>query len=82
MDRNRGPAGPVSVFAEPDYRFGSGALRMRVERVDWTRPMHHDGETWYEVDGIEMAADGREIGRRQALVKGSRLTSLPRNARP
>jgi len=81
MDKNRGPIGPVSHFAEADYRYGSGSLAMRVDRVDWTRPVQYDGETWYEIDGIEVTSDGREVGRRQALVRGRRLTAPPRNAR-
>jgi hypothetical protein len=81
MDRNRGPTGPVTTFGEADYRFGAGPLTMRVESVDWTRPLQHDGEDWYEVDGIELTSDGREVGRRQALVRGSRLSSSPRNRR-
>lgn len=82
MDRNRGPAAPVSLFPESDYRFGAGPLRMRVERVDWNRPVHYDNDSWYEVDGVEVTSDGREIGRRQALVRGRNLTALPRNSRP
>ena len=73
MDTNRGPTGPISTFAEPDYRFGTGPLRMRVERIDWGQPVLAEGENWYEVYGIEIAADGREIGPRQALVRGTRL---------
>ena len=73
MDRNRGPRGPVSLFAETDYRFGSGCLRMAVERIRWAEPLREDGETWYEVDGVELTGDGREVGRRRALVKASRL---------
>jgi hypothetical protein len=81
MDANRGPNRPVSHFAETDYCYGTGALALRVERVDWNRPVQRDGENWYEVEGVEMTADGREIGRRQALVRGKRLSALPRNLR-
>ncbi|WP_213003392.1 hypothetical protein [Winogradskya consettensis] len=82
MDRNRGPVGPVSCFAEPDYRFGAGPLWMRVERVDWNRPVRYDEDNWYEVDGVETTSEGREIGRRQALVRARSLGALRRNARP
>ena len=82
MDRNRGHVGPVSHFPESDYRFGAGPLRMRVERVDWNRPVRYDDDNWYEVDGIEVTADGREIGRRQALVRARSLSALRRNVRP
>lgn len=82
MDTNRGPNRPVSHFAESDYCYGKGSLAMRVERIDWAKPIEYDGDTWYEVDGIELTTDGREIGRRQALVRASRLSTLPRNRRP
>ena len=82
MDANRGPSRPVSHFAESDYCYGKGSLAMRVERVDWAKPVEYDGDTWYEVDGVELTSDGREIGRRQALVRASRLSTLPRNRRP
>ena len=81
MRRNGGPAAPVQTFAETDYRFGAGPLRMTVEHVDWSNPVVHDGETWYEIAGVELTMDGREVRRRQALVKGSRLSTLPRNRR-
>jgi hypothetical protein len=82
MDRNRGPTPPpVSRFEESDYCYGTGSLTMRVERVDWAKPVQYDGESWYEVDGIEITSDGREVGRRQALVRGRRLSSLQRNTR-
>ena len=79
MDRNRGPTRPATHFAEMDYCYGVGPLWIRVERIDWTRPVEYNGETWYEVDGIEMTSDGREIGRRQALVRSRRLSSFPRD---
>ena len=70
---------PVLEFAESDYCYGTGPLLMRVEHIDWNRPVLYDNENFYQVDGVEMAADGREIGRRQALVRGRRLAaSRPR----
>ncbi|WP_041842354.1 hypothetical protein [Actinoplanes friuliensis] len=81
MDSNRGPLRPVTQFAESDYCYGTGPLSIRVDRVDWTRPVIYDGENWYEVEGVEVAADGREIGRRQALVRGRRLSSQPGSRR-
>jgi len=71
---------PVSLFAESDYRFGAGPLRMRVKRVDWKRPVLYEDQNWYEVDGIEVTADGREVGPRLALVRGASLSSLRRIA--
>lgn len=81
MDGERGPTPPVFHFEESDYCYGSGPLRMRVERIEWTKPIQYDGENWYEVKGTEIAFDGREVGRRQALVRGRRLASLPGNTR-
>jgi hypothetical protein len=81
MARNDGPAAPVHTFAEADYRFGIGPLRMTVDHVDWSNPVIHDGENWYEIAGIEVTSDGRQISPRQALVKGSRLSTIPRNRR-
>jgi hypothetical protein len=76
VGKEQKPTAVISVFADADYRFGVGPLRIRIDHVDWGHPRQHDGEDWYEVGGIEMSKDGREIGRRQALVKGSRLQSL------
>jgi hypothetical protein len=64
---------PVGRFAEADYCYGTGSLILRIERVDWSSPQKLDGENWYEVYGMEMTEDGREVGRRQALVRGRRL---------
>lgn len=75
------PERRVLLFAESDYRFGVGPLRMLVERVDWSAPQQWDGEVWYEVQGIEICDDGRAYGRRLALVRGCRLARLPRTAR-
>ena len=82
MGRNDGPAAPVHTFAEADYRFGTGTLRMTVEHVDWSNPVMQDGEKWYEIAGIEVTSDGRQISPRQVLVKGSRLSTISRNRRP
>ncbi|WP_433306028.1 hypothetical protein ACQP2F_19680 [Actinoplanes sp. CA-030573] len=63
----------VWTFEETDYLFGAGALHMVVDRVDWTRPRQHNGETWYDVDGTEVTKDGRVIGPRHTTVRASRL---------
>ena len=69
------PLAPVLEFAESDYCYGTGPLLMRVEHIDWNRPVLYDNENFYQVDGIEITSDGREIGRRQALVRGRRLAA-------
>jgi hypothetical protein len=76
MEGKGGPQFPVRIFAEMDYCFGTGPLKMAVEHVDWSNPVQYGDENWYEVDGIEQTADGRPVCRRRALVKGSRLSSL------
>ncbi|MET7402380.1 hypothetical protein ABZS66_53755 [Dactylosporangium sp. NPDC005572] len=63
----------VQVFQEADYRFGVGAISMRVERIDWANPDIYDGEPWYFVDGVQVSSIGVEIGRRQVMVRGRRL---------
>ena len=82
MNKSAGQDSAVSYFAESDYRFGAGPLRIRVERVAWTEPVRYDDESWYEVEGVELTEDGREVGHRQALVRGRSLAALRRNARP
>jgi hypothetical protein len=73
--------GRVVQFAESDYLYGVGLLRMRVQHIDWTAPTAYEGEDWYPVQGVEIASDGREIGARQALVRGRRLRPAPRPGR-
>ena len=76
-----GPERRVCLFAEADYRFGIGPLRMVLERVDWSAPQQWDGEVWYEVQGIEIGDDGRAFGRRLVLVRGCRLSQVPKKVR-
>jgi hypothetical protein len=67
------PAQRVLIVAEPDYCFGRGPLKIRVERIDRTHPVWRDSENWYQVEGTQPASDGDEIGHRQVLVRGRRL---------
>lgn len=73
MHENSAANRRIHTFAEQDYRFGAGPLRLAVERIEWNTPVRYEDEDWYEVAGIEVAADGRVIGRRRAQVRGSRL---------
>jgi hypothetical protein len=77
MDAHDDARRRVWTFEESDYLFGSGELQMIVESVDWSRPRLHDGDTWYEVHGVEVADDGRVIGPRRTTVKASRLRIVP-----
>jgi hypothetical protein len=73
-DRLRGMTAParVVVILEPDYQFGMGELRLRVERVDLANPVRYDGENWYRVEGVQLTKNGAEVGARQVPVYGRR----------
>jgi hypothetical protein len=77
MDTHDDARRRVWTFEESDYLFGSGELRMIVESIDWSRPRLHDGDTWYEVQGVEVTGDGRVVGPRRTTVKASRLRIVP-----
>ena len=81
MEKNRGPERPASQFDEADYCFGSGPLRLRVERVHWDHPVEYRGDLWYEVDGVEISNLGQHVGRRSVLIRARCLTRLPSNRR-
>ena len=61
------------VVDEADYAYGTGALRLRIQRVDWTHPVRYAGDNFYRVDGMQVTADGTELGHREALIRSSRL---------
>ena len=71
------PAGHVLTLAEPDYRYGVGPLRLRVERVDRRNPTTYEGEVWLPVEGVQLRADGAELRHRAVLVKAARLVVPP-----
>ncbi len=71
------PAGHVLTLAEPDYRYGVGPLRLRVERVDRRHPTTYEGETWFPVEGVQLRADGAELRHRAVLVRAARLVAPP-----
>ncbi|HEY0000820.1 MAG TPA: hypothetical protein VGB74_10230 [Actinoplanes sp.] len=70
------PQQRVHIIAEEDYRFGVGPLHLAIDGIDWSKPLMQDGEHWFEADGVEMAEDGRVVGRRRVLIRGSRLARL------
>jgi len=72
----------VHEFAETDYCYGVGPLRMRVDRIDWERPVPIEGDTWLEVEGTVVDLAGREGARRQVLVRAGQLPLRPRRRRP
>jgi hypothetical protein len=75
MDLDEQPDTPVllQTFAENDYCYGVGPLSLQIDRIDWSRPVRYDGETWYYVHGVHIGREGVKLGRRHVLVRGSRL---------
>jgi hypothetical protein len=76
------PRWPVHVFAEADYCYGIGPLTLRVDRVEWAKPIPYEGDTWLEVEGTVIDHAGRERARRQVLVRAGRLPHPPSRKRP
>jgi hypothetical protein len=73
--------GQIITLSEPDYQFGLGTIRLRVERVEWANVLTYNGENWYPVHGVQVATDGSALRTRQVLVRGSRLRSDPNRQR-
>jgi hypothetical protein len=71
------PAGEVLVLAEADYLYGAGRLTLRVEHIDRAHPIEYDGEPWFPVRGIEISANGVDIGKRETMVRAKRLFKAP-----
>jgi hypothetical protein len=54
--------------------YGQGPIRVRVERIDRANPVRYDGENFYRVEGMQVSPTGAELGRREVLVCGRRLS--------
>jgi hypothetical protein len=67
-------AGKVIRLSESDYCFGQGPLTIRLDHVDRANPVRYAGDTWYRVEGVQMTANGIEIGRCEVLVRTRRLS--------
>ena len=76
------PRWPVHVFAENDYCYRIGPLTLRVDRVEWSKPIPYEGDTWLEVEGTVIDPAGREGTRRQVLVRACQLPHPPSRKRP
>ena len=72
----------MQVFAECDYCYGIGPLALKVDRVEWHKPVPYEGDTWLEVEGVVIDQAGREGARRQVLVRASGLPEPPTRKRP
>ncbi|SDT75071.1 hypothetical protein [Actinoplanes derwentensis] len=80
--RQSGPAWPVCEFDEADYCYGVGPIRFRLERVNWSQPIPHEGDTWLGVRGVVVDGSGREGAVREMLVRASRIPVPPAIRRP
>jgi hypothetical protein len=66
--------GSVVEFDDRDYLYGTGKLRIRLERIDANQPFTYDADTWYQVTGVEIGPNGADLVRRRLLVRTRRLT--------
>ena len=69
-------------FAEADYCYGVGPIRIRLVRVDWSRPVPHEGDTWLGVHGVVIDEAGREGAVREMLIRAGRVPVPPASKRP
>jgi hypothetical protein len=67
----------VLKIHEDNYRFGQGALLLRVTAVRAVVQLA-DGD-WLTVVGVELAWNGAEVGEREVLVRMSSL--IPQRGR-
>jgi hypothetical protein len=72
----------VHRFEETDYCYGSGTLTMKLDRIDWDRPVPYEGDTWLEVEGVVIDRTGHQGPRRQVLVRVGRLPLRQPRRRP
>ncbi|GAA0733601.1 hypothetical protein GCM10010199_51910 [Dactylosporangium roseum] len=70
------------LLAENDYRYGTGPVRMRVERVEHDEAVVLDGEPWLPVHGTRLRSDGTEVGAVRLLVRAARLPPAAPRGRP
>ncbi|WP_433827664.1 hypothetical protein ACQP2E_37495 [Actinoplanes sp. CA-015351] len=76
------PLWPVYEFAEADYCYGVGSIRLRVTRVDRSKPIPHDGDTWFGVRGVVVDRAGHAGEVREMLIRAGRLPVPPACKRP
>jgi hypothetical protein len=72
----------VQRFAEADYCYGVGTLTMKVDRIEWDKPVPYEGDTWLEVEGVVIDCRGQARARRQVLVRAQRLPLRQPRRRP
>ncbi|MFF0375471.1 hypothetical protein [Actinoplanes missouriensis] len=76
------PVWPVCEFAEADYCYGIGPIRLRVLSADLSTPIPHDGDTWFGVRGVVVDRAGRAGEVREMLIRAGRLPVPPACKRP
>ncbi len=76
------PRWPAHEFAESDYRWGKGTLRLRLVHVEWSRVVACEGDTWLETVGVVIDAAGREGARRQYLIRAECIPAPLGRKRP
>ena len=69
-------------FAESDYCYGIGPIRLRLERVNWAQPIPHEGDYWLGVRGVVIDRSGREGAVREMLIRAARVPVPPACKRP
>ena len=80
--RQSGPRWPVYEFAESDYCYGVGPIRLRLVRVDWDKPIPHEDDTWLGVRAVVVDRAGREVAVREMLIRAGRVPVPPAGKRP
>ena len=66
----------ILVLDDADYRYGAGALVLRVEHMDVDDAATIDGELWYPVRGVQLGSGGVQRGHRRTYVRGRRIPGL------
>jgi hypothetical protein len=69
-------------FAETDYRWGKGTLRLRLVHVEWSRVVAFEGDSWLETEGVVIDAEGHEGDRRQYLIRAESIPAPMARKRP
>ena len=69
-------------FAESDYCYGVGPIRLRLVRVDWAKPIPHEDDTWLGVRAVVVDRAGREVAVREMLIRAGRVPVPPAGKRP
>ncbi|WP_045746718.1 hypothetical protein [Actinoplanes rectilineatus] len=73
---------PIFEFAESDYCYGIGPVRLRLLEVNWAKPVPHDGDTWLGVRGVVIDPSGREGAIREMLIRAGCVPVPPACKRP